>query len=141
MIRPATDADLSALGRLGALLMRSHHAFDRQRFLPPGRHPEIGYAKFLATQLERRDVTILVAEVEGTVLGYVYAGIEPLSWKELRDEAGFIHDVVVDDRNRRADIATALIGAAVEWLRRHSAQRVMLWTAEANSDAQRLFAH
>jgi hypothetical protein len=33
---------------------------------------------------------------DGTVVGYVYAGIEPQSWKELRDAAGFIHDVVVD---------------------------------------------
>ena len=30
---------------------------------------------------------MLVAEVDGAVVGYVYAGIEPLSWKELRTSA------------------------------------------------------
>lgn len=31
---------------------------------------------------------VLVAERDAAILGYAYAGIEPLSWKELRDEAG-----------------------------------------------------
>jgi GNAT superfamily N-acetyltransferase len=74
------------------------------------------------------------------VIGYVYAGLEPLSWKELRDACGFIHDVVVDERGRRGGIATALITAATEWLRQHGAPRVMLWTAEPNEGAQQLFA-
>jgi hypothetical protein len=34
-------------------------------------------------------------------VGYIYAGLEPLSWKELRDEAGFIHDVVLAEEARR----------------------------------------
>ena len=35
------------------------------------------------------------------MVGYVYAGLEPLSWKELRDAAGFIHDVVVEESDRQ----------------------------------------
>ena len=73
------------------------------------------------------------------ILGYLYAALEPLSWKELRDEAGFIHDVVVDERGRRTGLAGALIQHATEWLRSRGASRVMLWTAEQNTDAQRLF--
>ena len=33
-----------------------------------------------------------MAERAGEVVGCVYAGIEPHSWKELREAAGFIHD-------------------------------------------------
>jgi GNAT superfamily N-acetyltransferase len=72
-------------------------------------------------------------------VGYIYAGLEPLSWKELRDEAGFIHDVVVDDAHRGGGIASALIEAASLWLKAKGAPRVMLWTAERNHAAQRLF--
>ena len=73
------------------------------------------------------------------VVGYVCAGLEPLSWKELRGACGFIHDVVVDEPGRRLGIATALIEAAADWLRGRGAPRVVLWTAERNEGAQRLF--
>lgn len=139
-IRLATSADLPALGRLGATLMRTHHEFDSQRFMDPGTDPADGYAWFLGRQLRGDDVVIFVAEQQGEVVGYVYAGLEPVSWKELRDACGFIHDVVVDERARRGGTATALIEAAVVWLRERGAPRVMLWTAEQNPGAQQLFA-
>jgi ribosomal protein S18 acetylase RimI-like enzyme len=138
-IRNATRADLSALGRLGANLMRTHYGFDRNRFLAPGDDPESGYAWFLETQLDLADVVVLVAEQAGQIVGYVYAGLEPLSWKELRGPAGFIHDIVVDDRARRSGVARQLMTAAIEWLRDNGAPRVMLWTAAQNDGAQKLF--
>ena len=140
-IRKATKADLPALGRLGALLLRTHYQFDSNRFMAPGGDPEAGYAWFLGTQLAEADVVVLVAERQGDVVGYVYAGLEPQSWKELREACGFIHDVVVDERGRRTGVATALIEAAADWLRDRGAPRVMLWTAEQNEGAQRLFEH
>lgn len=139
-IRLATEADASALGRLGGLLMRTHHEFDPQRFLPPGADPESGYGRFLRSQLRDEDVVVFVAERDNAVIGYVYAGLEPLSWKELRDACGFIHDVVVAEPGRRVGAATALIEAAVDWLRQRGAPRVVLWTAEPNTAAQALFA-
>jgi GNAT superfamily N-acetyltransferase len=138
-IRAATDADAAALGRLGALLMRAHHGFDAQRFMAPGRSPEAGYGAFLVSQLADEDVAVFVAERGGEVIGYVYAGLEPRSWKELRDACGFIHDVAVLESGRRGGVATALVAAAVEWLRGRGAPRVVLWTAERNDGAQRLF--
>jgi GNAT superfamily N-acetyltransferase len=139
-IRPATRSDLHTLGRLGATLMRAHYAFDPNRFLAPGDDPEGGYGWFLGTQLETADAVVLVAERDATIIGYVYAGLEPLSWKELRGPAGFIHDIVVDEAARRTGIARQLIAAAIDWLRAHGAPRVILWTAAQNSTAQRLFA-
>jgi len=84
-------------------------------------------------------VAVFVADQDGRVVGYVYAGLEPLSWKELRGPAGFIHDIVVEDQARGAGVARELIGAAVQWLRQRGAPRVMLWTAAQNERAQRLF--
>ena len=120
--------------------MRVHHDFDTRRFLSPGTDPDRGYAAFLGTQIEDEDCRVLVAELEGTVIGYVYAAIEPLSWKELRDEAGFIHDIVVDPAHRGGGAGSQLLDAAIEWLRSRGMPRVMLWTAEQNVGGQRLFA-
>lgn len=138
-IRRATEADAPALGRLGALLMRVHHDFDAQRFLSPGRDPSAGYARFLAGQLHDPDVVVFVAERNGGVIGYVFAGLEPLSWKELRDACGFIHDIAVEEPGRRLGAATALLDAAIEWLKSRGAPRVILWTADQNVGAHRLF--
>jgi ribosomal protein S18 acetylase RimI-like enzyme len=140
VIRRAQAGDLPALGRLGALLLRTHYAFDRERFMAPGDDPEGGYAWFLGTQLRNPEAVVLVAERDGAVVGYVYAGLEPQSWKELREAAGFIHDVVVDEAERRHGVASALMEAAMAWLREHGAPRVVLGTAEQNAGAQRLFA-
>ena len=139
IVRRATRADLEALGRLGALLMRTHYAFDADRFMRPGADAEEGYAWFLSTQLEDPESLVLVAERDGTIIGYIYAGIEPRSWKELRERAGFIHDVLVDERSRGLGIAEALLDAGIGWLREKGVPRVMLWTAAPNEQAQRLF--
>jgi ribosomal protein S18 acetylase RimI-like enzyme len=138
-IRRATTADLPALGRLGALLLRTHYQFDPLRFMAPGSHPEEGYSWFLGTQLRDDDVVVFVAERKADIVGYVYAGLEPQSWKELRDACGFIHDVVVDEGGRRSGVATALMEAAINWLRDRGAPRVVLGTAQQNDRAQRLF--
>jgi ribosomal protein S18 acetylase RimI-like enzyme len=119
--------------------VRLHHGFDDQRFLLPDADPEAGYAWFLGTQLKADDVLVLVAERDRVVVGYVYAGIEPRSWRELRGEAGFIHDIAVAEHGRRTGVATALVEASVSWFRARGIFRVMLWTAQKNEGAQRLF--
>jgi ribosomal protein S18 acetylase RimI-like enzyme len=138
-VRAATTEDLEVLGRLGAYLMRAHYTYDQRRFMAPGSQPERGYARFLGSQLDQPDVAIFVAETGGAVVGYVYAGIEPSSWKELRDESGYVHDLVVDEAHRGQGVATALMEAALAWLQRHGIPRVVLGTAEQNVAAQRLF--
>jgi GNAT superfamily N-acetyltransferase len=140
LIRPATPDDVPELGRLGAQLMRLHHEFDRQRFLAPGDTPEVGYGHFLGSQLGAPDVFLHVAEHDGRVIGYVYAGIEPLSWKELRDECGFVHDLLVEEPARGLGAGRALLEAAATWFTSREMPRVMLWTASQNATAQRLFA-
>jgi ribosomal protein S18 acetylase RimI-like enzyme len=119
--------------------MRTHYAFDRQRFLSPGNDAEAGYGEFLGSQSVDADSLVLVAEQGGETVGYVYAGIEPLSWKELRDEAGFVHDLLVIDELRGSGVGRQLLDAAIDWLRARGMPRVVLWTAAPNAGAQRLF--
>ena len=140
IIRRAETRDLEALGRLGALLIRTHHAFDPLRFLAPRAGAEQGYAAFLASRLESPDDGVFVAERNEAIAGYVWAELEPMSWKELRGPAGFIQDVVVAEEARRQGIASMLIQAAFDWLRQRGTPRVILWTAAPNEAARALFA-
>jgi ribosomal protein S18 acetylase RimI-like enzyme len=139
VIRRAAAGDLAAVGRLGAALLRAHYDFDPQRFIQGGPDAEDGYAWFLGTQLDRSDSLVLVAEEDGDVVGYLYAGIEPRNWKELREEAGFVHDILVHEDSRGAGIAQLLMDGALAWFRERGMPRALLWTAARNSPAQRLF--
>jgi GNAT superfamily N-acetyltransferase len=140
-IRRAESRDATALGRLGAMLMRTHYAFDPQRFLEPHEGTERGYGSFLSSMVDTRDGCVFVAEDDGAIVGYVFAALEPLSWKELRGPAGFIHDVAVAEESRRAGAGTQLMRTAIDWLRDRGAPRVILWSAAANHHAHDLFHH
>lgn len=139
-VRRAQRSDLPALGRLGALLMATHERFDPQRFLAAGPDAPEAYARFLGEELEHDAVAIFVAEQVGELVGYVYAGVEGKSWKELRDTAGFIHDVAIVESARRQGLGERLIEVAAAWLAEQGVARVLLWTAEQNAVAQGLFA-
>ena len=139
IVRPAAPADLPALGRLGALLVRVHHGFDPERFIPATPRTEDGYAAFLGAQLREPDVVVLVAEREGEVLGYAYAGVEGNDYMALRGPAGVLYDLVVDPARRREGIGRMLLDATLAELVTRGAPRLVLSTAERNDAAQRLF--
>ncbi|HEX4199748.1 MAG TPA: GNAT family N-acetyltransferase [Caulobacteraceae bacterium] len=138
-IRGARPDDAPDLGRLGALLVKVHHEFDPDRFVAPGPGTERGYGGFLAGQLDRKDIIVLVAEQQGAVLGYAYAGLEGNDWMALRGPAGVIYDLVVDPAHRRQGIGRRLLEAAVETLSVRGAPRFLLSTAARNETAQKLF--
>jgi len=138
-IRRAARGDLDALGRLGAMLMQTHYDFDRLRFLEPGPHARSGYASFLGRILDSDDDRVFIAEQDGAIVGYCYVALEPLSWKELRGPAGFVHDLAVTAEARHARIGTKLMEVAIAWLRERGAPRVILGTAAPNAGAQALF--
>jgi ribosomal protein S18 acetylase RimI-like enzyme len=138
-IRPARLADMTAVGRLGAMLVAEHHDFDPQRFIPATAETPKGYGGYLGTQLDKRDVIVLVAERNGAVVGYTYAGLEGLDYMALRGPAGAFYDIVVDPAERRRGTGQALLDATIVELKTRGAPRVVLSTAERNDSAQRLF--
>ena len=138
-IRPAAAADWPAVGTLAAELVRAHHAFDRSRFFHPDKLRADVYTSHLRQEIDHGHAVVLVADVNGEIAGYVFAGIEPESWKELRYEAGYVHDLVVEERFRHRGLGRALIESAVNWFGARNITRVMLWSAAQNADAQKLF--
>ncbi len=138
-IRRATKSDEAALGRYGAALMRLHHELDARRFVLT-EHPETGYGRFLVSQIDDPEAVVLVAEQGGAVVGYVYAGLEPMEWMQLRAPCGAVYDVFVDPGARSRGIGERLMRAAIDWLAERGQPRVVLSSAEGNDAAQRLFA-
>lgn len=140
VVRPAVPADRAALGRLGAQMVELHHRFDPARFIPATSGTGEGYGAYLASQLERPEGLVLVAEAEGAVVGYAYAGLEGTDYMLLRGPAGVIYDLLVEPGRRGQGIGRRLLDATLEALRARGARQVVLSTAEQNEDARRLFA-
>ena len=138
-IRPAHTSDEATLGRLGAALMRQHHASDPRRFILTNR-PEAGYGRFLVSQLADPDCLVLVAERSSEIVGYVFADVESTSWRDLRGPCGFIHDVYVHESVRRQGTGQELLRAAIAWVHSKGLSQVVLWSKSGNDAAQHLFA-
>ncbi len=138
IIRPAQQRDLTALGKLAGGLVRQHHSFDAQRFFLV--EPiEPGYASWLGRESVREGAVVLVAERHGAVIGYAYGTMEERDWSMLLDDCGAIHDVFVDESQRRGGVATKLIEATIARMKDLGAPRIVLSTAAKNEPAQRFF--
>jgi ribosomal protein S18 acetylase RimI-like enzyme len=140
VIRTALDADMPALGRLGALLVSLHHDFDPQRFFATGRRTEDAYAVFLGQQAHEAQAIVLVAEEAGVVVGYAYGVLQGADYMALRGPAGLLHDLIVDPARRHQGAGQQLLDAMIIALAEHGAPRLVLSTAAKNEAAQRLFA-
>ena len=138
-VRPFQPADMAAVGRLGEMLVTEHHDFDPKRFIAP--RPDMAelYGRFLGSQSEHPGKLVLVAERDGAVVGYAYAGVEGNDYMALRGPAGVIYDLVVDPDHRRQGIGGALLEAAQAALAERGEPRAVLSTAERNVGAQRMF--
>jgi len=140
LVRPATAADVPALGRLGAELVAVHHAFDARRFIASGPGMARGYGDFLAGEMKRPDAVVLVAEAGGEVVGYAYGALEGPDWLTLRGPAGAIHDLLVDPARRGGGIGHELLEGMLAALKALGAPQVVLSTAWENAGARKLFA-
>lgn len=140
VIREAIHADVDSIGRLGALLVRTHHDYDPTRFFAATSQTARGYGSFLGSQIGQPRVVVLVAVVDESVVGYAYAGAEGNDWMSLRGPAGVLHDLVVDPAHRGRGLGRMLLDAAVAALRTFGSRQMILFTAERNDAAQRLFA-
>ncbi len=110
------------------------------RFIPASPRTEQGYASWLGSQLENPQVIILVAAQNGDVLGYSYSELEGHDYMSLRGPAGVLHDIVVDPGQRRNGVGRMLLEATLAALEARGAPQIVLWTADRNEAAQRLFA-
>jgi len=137
-IRKATRRDLPKIAQLAGVLVRQHFAFDAKRFLFI-ENPETGYEWWFNKELLNKKALILCAKLDGKIVGYAYARLEPRDWNALLDEHGALHDILVAEDARRQGIGKKLLERTLGELRARGAARVVLHTAIKNLAAHKLF--
>ena len=138
-IRSARREDLPDLGRLGALLVEEHYGFDAKRFIAATDQTPGHYGRFLGSLLDSDTACLLVADLDDRVIGYALATLEGFDYPMLRGPAGVLHDLIVAPEQRGHGIGRLLLETMLAQLRERGAPRVVLFTAEQNAAAQRLF--
>jgi ribosomal protein S18 acetylase RimI-like enzyme len=139
IIRPATRDDLGAVARLAGKLVRMHNGFDARRFFLPDRVEE-GYAWWFGKEIRRDEVVLLIALRGDAIIGYAYGRLEELDWNQLLEAYGALHDVWVEETERRHGVARKLVEATIAALVAKGAPRIVLHSAAQNAPAQALFA-
>ena len=121
-VRAATAGDVDAIARLLA---------------------QLGYPATpdrVAPRLERLRAAgdeLLVAEVQGTVVGLANLHVSPSL--EYDAPAGKLGALVVDERHRRAEVGRALVAAVEARARERGCALLFLTTAERRSDAHAFY--
>lgn len=123
---------------MGAELARQHHAYDGARFMLPD-NVESGYRWWLTREMQDEDAVVIVAELDGAVVGYAYGRLEERNWNALLDAHGGFHDIWVDGHARCHGAGLQLAEEMVRRLKALGAPRVVLMSAALNEAAQRLF--
>lgn len=139
VIRHAEPDDLPAVGELAGALVRYHYALNPKRYLLVD-NVESGYARYFRGELDNPKAVILVAEQDGSIVGYAYGRLESRDWNALLDAYGALHDIFVDPEARRRGTGKALVRRMLQALEEGGAPRVLLSTAVENREAQALFA-
>ena len=130
-LRSAGPADLDELRRIA----RSSHGVTRfyaDPHFPDDRCDDL-YDSWITRSLEGWADGVLVAELDGRLVGYVSCHLDPAAG------AGSIGLIAVDESARRGGLGVTLSRGAVAWCRDRGAQQMSVVTQGRNAAALRTF--
>lgn len=138
-IRDGTEEDVGAVLPMVAAICQHHQELDPERYGFVGQVAEM-YRSWLPQRVVDPRSVFLVADAEGSLVGFVVGACESNIRIYTLREFGFIHDVWVEPAWRGQGIAGALVDEAIERFAAMGVTQVRLETAAENEAARRLFA-
>ncbi|MBW2272209.1 MAG: GNAT family N-acetyltransferase [Deltaproteobacteria bacterium] len=133
-VRSAQPRDLDRVAALWTAITRHHEDLDPLFIMRPGAEGEL--RELLAALYRDRDAEILVYDDAGDLPGMCIVRIDhapPIMHEVERAE---ITDLGVRSSERRRGIASALVEAALEWVRASGVERVEVQVACGNHEGQ-----
>jgi GNAT superfamily N-acetyltransferase len=125
------------VAELAMQLIEQHVGYDAVRFSRIGSRD--GMEAFYGRQTEVENTSVLVAEVEGEVIGFAFMQFEPIIYAELATKVVWLHDIFVASSGRGRGAGGKLIDAVVAEANRLGAHKILLSVAARNTPAQAFF--
>ncbi|HTH50920.1 MAG TPA: GNAT family N-acetyltransferase [Pyrinomonadaceae bacterium] len=134
-VRNATRADAAKVAEFALHLFELHAAWNPRRFTQIATLE--GAVRFYGDRAENGSV--LVAELNGEVVGFAYFEYEPTLYAELATKVAWLHDIYVDPAKRGKGAGSALIAGVRNAAKKFGADKILLSVAVQNAGGHRLF--
>lgn len=133
-IREAHSDDIEGLVELWIELMDFHR--DRDPFFSRSADAHDRFAEFVKAKMEAKEAVVLVAEQDGSLIGFSMAMVRDYPPVFEAGRHGFIQDVIVTQSARRQGIGRKLSDATLGWIRSQGVSRAELEVATTNPVSQ-----
>jgi ribosomal protein S18 acetylase RimI-like enzyme len=130
VVRNATNQDIDRIADLWAEQLDFHAGIDPRFERRPGSRD--GFADHLRGRLGQGDFILLVAEVEGEVIGFLNGELSNYSPCFVSRAHGFIDNLAVSPRWQRNGHGTALLKKSMSWFTERGVPAVELRVLMAN---------
>lgn len=118
-------------------LVEQHVAYDEQRFARIATAD--GMKWFYSGQTDAENAAVIVAELDGTVVGFAYLTYEEKNYADLAVSVTSLHDIYVDEAARQSGAGRALMDASVGIAKEFGSSKLMLHVAVKNDAANKFF--
>lgn len=136
-VRRAEFEDARTIAEFAIGLFAQHRAYDERRFAQIASIE--GAERFYGSQTKAKDATILVAEINGIIVGFAYLQFERVNYADLLENAAWLHDLYVEESARGQKAGKGLIEAATQAAKKLGADKLMLSVAAKNENARTFF--
>jgi GNAT superfamily N-acetyltransferase len=135
MIRLAEAADAERIGALLAEMVAYHADLDPQTFRPAEKGAE-RYARGILDRLRDSDARVLVAEIDGAVVGYVHGVIADITTELFMPlRCGLLADIYLQVAFRRRGLGKLLVERLMLWFRSRGVNQFEWQVSAGNHEA------
>jgi GNAT superfamily N-acetyltransferase len=136
-VRRAVWEDARTIAGYAIKLVVQHQNYNPRRFsrLASEKQAE----RFYGSQTKVDDAAVLVAELNGKIIGFAYIQFEAKDYANLLEKAAWLHDIYIDEAARKTGAGKQLIEKSIEVAKELGANKLMLSTAVENEYARDIF--
>ena len=136
-VRRANLEDARTVAEYAIKLVAQHQDYDARRFsrLATEKQAE----RFYGNQTKANDAAVLVAELNGKIVGFAYIQFEAKDYANLLENAAWLHDIYIDESARNSGAGKHLIEKSIAVAKELGAGKLMLSVAARNEFAKEFF--
>ena len=136
-VRRAVWEDARTIAEYALKLIAQHQDYNPRRFSRFVTEKQAEH--FYGRQTKTGDAAVLVAELEGEIVGFAYIEFEAKDYANLLENAAWLHDIYIDETRRGNSAGKLLIEKSIKVAKELGAGKLMLSVAAKNEYARKFF--